>query len=341
MSAQQEQGREKTEKPKATAVNVFAILGFIALLIIGIWSTVQVIKFVPRLFDQTATGTPPIADSSGISVSLSKESVASGVPVVVSWTREGNEEGILSFAYACEDDFKFAISGGAIVCNEPYGLPSGSTSIELVPILAKTGEVAVPFAVTFTNAEGESVRDTATLIVKNETLVLGDGAPNTGIYDEDDTGTPQTTNVSPTTRAVQVAAVRPSDPYGTADLSVAIVSTGAINQYGAFEARGFVQQYELGAVKFIVTNHGTKETGLWSFRATLPTLQQYTFFSTPQPNLLPGAAVEVLVTFDQVSPAAQNLTITVDPENAVRELSENNNTTGQMFGGSEYYYPYY
>jgi len=333
---------QETKNP--TAKNIFAILGFIILLIIGIWSAIQVIKFVPRLFSETGTTSQVVTDNGiklgnrDIVVELSKDTANSGEPITLTWAHNGDANGVLSFAYACEEGFYFQIAGRPVPCNAPYNIPVTDTSLEVTPLSAKD-TVEAPFAITYTNTDNESIRDTKTLTVLNadaqedvvaatkENTDKGPVEPKPVVTKKPATVKPVTQVAAPVVKTIRVP--RTSDPYGTADLKAEVIAIGDINQYGAFEPKGIVHPYARGGVKFKVTNLGTKETGTWYFSAVLPTQGGYPFNSVAQQSLMPGSSVEIFMTFDQLVPGIHNFTVHVDPANYIYEWSDHNNVAGQ------------
>ncbi len=330
-----------------TIKNIIAIIGFIILLIIGIWSAIQVIKIVPRLFSETGVATQAVGNNielgdKDIVIELSKDTANSGEPVAINWARNGDDDGILSFAYACEEDFYFQVLEQPIPCNAPYQLTTSATSLEITPISTKNN-VEAALAITYTNTDGESVRDTKILAVRN-TLVSDTATPQ----DSTTAGAqalagpiePEVVITKPSSKSDTVVPYKPivretirvprtSDPYGTADLRVEIVAVGDINPYGAFEAQSVVHQYARGAVKFKVTNLGTKQTGSWFFSAVLPTQGGYSFNSQAQQSLMPGSSTEIFMTFDQLVPGVHTFTVYVDPQNYIPEWNEQNNVAAQ------------
>jgi len=335
--------------------NVFAILGFIILLGIGIWSAIQIITFVPRLFSTDGTvasdTTPTVVElgNKDVAVALSTETAQSGEPVRVSFAHSGGNTGTLSFSYACETGFYFQIDDNPIACNAPYTLALTDSILEVIPLTSKAS-IDATLAITYTNEAGESVRDTKTLTVVNPTGTEGvattTAATNTT---EAETARPtEATNTAATgagprepesvipttpikTTAPQTYVVpQISNPYGVADLKVEMVAIGDINAYGVFEPKGIVHPYARAAAKFKVTNVGTKTSGTWYFSATLPTQGGYPFSSAAQPSLTPGSSIEIFMTFDQLLPGAQRFSVQIDPANYIYESNEYNNVTGQM-----------
>lgn len=327
--------------------NIFAILGFIILLGIGIWSAVQVITFIPRLFSDSGVSssipanTIELGDRDIIAV-LGSRSVRSGELMTIRFAHRGDESGVLSFSYACTEDFYFETAGQHIVCNEPYNLNIAATSLEVTPVSTRTS-VEVPLAITYTNTDGESVRDTHALFVTNDTLTT-DVIPIATETIEQQSSETETNTVTiqngPREPEPVVSVPAPtsfptkstyatSNPYGMPDLQVVIHAVGEINAYGMFEAKGYVRPYARGAAKFRVTNLGDKSTGTWYFSAVLPTLGGYLYNSEPQVTLPPGASIDVLITFDQMLPGARSFSVHVDPYNAISERNEYNNIAGQ------------
>jgi len=327
------------ENSKSTMKNILAIAAFVLLLLVGIWSAIQVVKFVPRLFsdtgtvEQTSNNNGIVLGDRDIAAELSTDTAQSGEPVTIAWAYNGGTDGVLSFSYACKEGFYFQIAGRPVPCNAPYNL-SGvvDSTLEIIPLSAKE-RVEAPLAITYTNAQGESVRDTKTLTVLNQSVVEEEPAEETtGGPVEPETQKPMVTQKPTTpTRVVQTILVpRTSNPYGTADLKVEVVAVGEVNQYGAFEAKNLVHQYSRGAVKFNVTNLGDKETGNWYFSAILPSQGGYPFSSQMQPSLMPGSSIEIFMTFDQLAPGTREISIHVDPYNNIRELNDYNNFASQF-----------
>ena len=336
-----------TEQNTSRLKNILAIAGFIILLIVGVWSAIQVIQFVPRLFSDTGVSDQPIGNNGGVVPGSSEAIVAqastyntaSGEPVVITWAHAGSaDEGVVSFSYACVDGVYFQIDDRAVPCNAPLSLSPEATALTAIPV-STHATVDVPFAITYTSTENESVRDTLTLTVTNGQVAAAPseseeptsgGAVGSGGGPIEPTPAPRTAGVPQ--RAVETETVRvprQSDPFGIADLFVQMVAVGEVTHIGAFEAKGIVHPYARGAAKFRVTNTGTKATGPWAFSAILPTRGGYPFTSQLQPSLMPGSSTEIVVTFDQLVPGAHYFSVTLDPLNHVPERNEFNNRATQ------------
>lgn len=124
---------------------------------------------------------------------------------------------------------------------------------------------------------------------------------------------------------------RISDPRGTADLRVTVSAVGIVDD-GRFRAQERMGVGDRAAVSFTVTNVGTKETGAWTFAASVPTRDGHHFRSDLQPTLLPGDRMEYVLSFRNIREGTRvPLYIHVDPTNVVHEFSEFNNIVEAVF----------
>ncbi len=340
--------------------NIIAIGGFIILLIIGVWSAIQVISYIPRLFSDADTPQGGNAAAETIVVATAADTATSGEPLAVTWERT-TSEGVLSFSYACQDGFYFEIAGEPVPCNLAHTLAEDATELQVTPVLVDAGSetLTVPFAITLTDDAGESIRDTHTITVQAAaagSVATDNTAPTTTTDSSTDdattgtTSTPDGLTITPsrqnatqnTTNSTQQSYTAQytgySDPNGTPDLAVSLVSVGFVDGYGIYRPATTVQPNQRGAFVFAVTNRGTKATGPWYFNAQLPIQGGYPLFSEAQTSLLPGARVEIRIAFDQIRAGTQYFSVVADPRNFIREQSEYNNTVTGAFtvGGHAY-----
>ncbi len=114
---------------------------------------------------------------------------------------------------------------------------------------------------------------------------------------------------------------------GYADLTVTNVVLGYLTSAdtASFVASSTIPSGMRGAVKFSIVNTGTNTTGAYDFEAVLPaTSSGYHFFSGKQKALLPGEREAFVLGYD--SARTGTITITVDSDNTIKEVSESNNT---------------
>lgn len=118
--------------------------------------------------------------------------------------------------------------------------------------------------------------------------------------------------------------------YGLPDLSVEIIEVGYLKTSSAssFRRAREVPDGERGAFRFTVRNGGTNATGLWRFRAELPTKNNDddTYTSGWQTSLMPGASKTYTIGFDDPDEGDdRRMEITVDYNDSVNEINERNN----------------
>ncbi len=116
---------------------------------------------------------------------------------------------------------------------------------------------------------------------------------------------------------------------GLPDLMVDITATGYLtsSDTSTFIKSDTVPDNMRGAVKFTVKNVGTNSSGRFTFEAPLPTSSSYTFSSESQDSLLPGEHIDYVLGFDRAkSGSSRSITITVDQDGKIKEVSESNNS---------------
>ena len=116
---------------------------------------------------------------------------------------------------------------------------------------------------------------------------------------------------------------------GLPDLKVDITATGYLtsSNTSTFVKSDTVPDNMRGAVKFTITNVGTNSSGRFTFEAPLPTSKTYTFSSESQDSLLPGEHIDYVLGFDRAkSGSSRMITITVDQDGKIKEVSESNNS---------------
>ncbi len=117
--------------------------------------------------------------------------------------------------------------------------------------------------------------------------------------------------------------------YGLPDLTTKILETGYMTSTStnSFVATTTIPYGSRVAIKFSVTNDGTNLTGLWTFRASIPTESSYIFNSPKQQSLNPGDHISYILGFDQGIPGTnQMISITADADKSITESNETNNS---------------
>ncbi|MDD4988883.1 MAG: CARDB domain-containing protein [Candidatus Pacebacteria bacterium] len=133
---------------------------------------------------------------------------------------------------------------------------------------------------------------------------------------------------------------------GLPDLTIRAIGVGVLDPYtGAFTPTGQILSNQRVAVQFEVSNIGGGATGPWTFSANLPSYTDSFYSSGYEPSLAPGDRIVLTIGFDNITsnnsynynyssyptyyPSANYnapVTITLDQNNRIRELNENNNS---------------
>ncbi len=197
--------------------------------------------------------------------------------------------------------------------------------------VSRIGAAAVYLSSTFSK-DGET---TLEVVTPDETVPFGDDVV---VATSTATTTVVVTPAPVTTGGGTVTTVRPIGTTGGAvtlplsglpDLVVENVVTGYLTSTNtsSFRAADEVPDGERGAFKFTIRNQGTNASGRFEFDATLPTSRAFTYSSSIQQSLNPGERIEYVLGFDRTKDGEnRKITITVDPDEDIRESNEGNNT---------------
>lgn len=136
----------------------------------------------------------------------------------------------------------------------------------------------------------------------------------------------------PKTTTAYVVGTAPSSTSltGFSDLRVTIDAVGYLSN-GSDEA-SFIKSSTIprelwGAVKFTVRNAGTNISGTYNLDVAVPTSRAYTLHSAAQDSLAPGGVIQYTVRFERGNIGTdREITVTIDPNNQVHEISESNNS---------------
>lgn len=259
------------------ALRVIAIIGLIAVLLLGAWGIIQLAFYIPTLFSGSS-------GSAAETVTVSVNSpVTSGQNLNVSW-RHLNGKGNYSYtvSYSCVEGLimKAPTPSGSsqdVPCNTPFNFTSAQTGMSVETALTGSKAAQVAFTVSAVN------------LADGKTTATGSASATVNPSSTAAKPTTTTTKKPTTSKTTYTAAPAPATLYGYGDLSGRILSVSPSN------AGGYV------TVQFEVTNLGTNTIPAgWSFNALLPISQpysysygysnssQYTYPSGPQRALNPG-----------------------------------------------------
>lgn len=347
---------ETQTQKRSTALKAISIVGFVAILIFGVWGLIQVARMVPNLFSSIGGAAVSLSSifvpAERLEVSLETSNVISSVPFTISWDHTNKRgDGTYRLSYACRDGVTMQAPDerGAyqtVFCDTPFNLTNEEAAMKVVAFSDRNRFIDVPLKLVFTRlSDGEITASTETAItIENKQYTTASLLTATSTASVPATPVPTTPAPS---RIIRKAGVetrnvysvtttsRVSDPNGRVDLSVQILETGALDPVtNVFTRTASLRRGSKGAVRFSVTNLGTKSAENWNFNAVVPTFPMYIYASDMQPVLGPGDSVEYTLGFDQADGVATNgiLTVNIDPSSAIRnEISRDNNIARATF----------
>lgn len=272
-----------------------AVLGLIAILLLGAWGIIQLAFALPSvlgnagqsvasLFTKTATPT-----KEAVTVSMPATS-ANGQSLTVSWTHaNADKTGQYSYAvsYACRAglSLKAPLPNGSfepVPCNTLFNYVNASQHMTLVPTVSGASQpltltvVATKLATNATSASGVAT-----------TNVTAGAVAQTGAKPA---ATKTTKSYSKSATTYYPAATRTTNLYGYADLAVRFTSVAP--------------SYGTTIIHFVIENTGTNVVPAgWTFNATLPINGSYAFQSQPQQALYPGDKIAYSLSFAGTNPA--------------------------------------
>jgi len=318
-----------------SALRVVAIIGLVAILVLGAWGIIQLVVGMPNFFSNVSS-LPSINTPKESLIVAQPESLSSDKPFMLAWNHEGGSGNYgYAVSYSCVEGLAFAapVPTGQmqiIPCDTPFNFTSATTSMQLIPVLRTGGAVTTVFSVAanrLSDGKRTSTDSTKEVTVSPAVAV----APPAPAPVAPPVATPAPVPVPPRKPvASYTPAPRASTLYGSADLTVRILSiTPTGSRYNA---------------QFFIENTGTNVAARgWGFRAQLPLTPVYTFVSQGQQALYPGDKIVYTMGFDlpagytntctnpyycdlpPTTYGAKVFSIIVDPQNLISESNKNNN----------------
>lgn len=317
------------------AFQALGILGFIAILLLGAWGIFRIVTSLPGIFNNL---TASVGSSSSVDEKLVITSptgtIASGAPATIAWTHTGGS-GNYSFAasYDCHDGLTVAAqlpngSSQSVPCNTPFNFTNSQSSVVITPSYTGTQDIGVTFTVAATALQTGAV----TVSAQKSVTLLHTQAPAAPAKP----ATPEPKKPAPPTNTTTyIPSTRVSNPNGYSDLAVSILSTGVISPSGVYTP-GAVRLGQRAGVQFQITNLGDKTVPAgWNFNAMLPLPTPYTYNSSSQSELAPGASVVYTLGFDGFG--GTNFNCYQNPNYPYNQICPQNNTCYYPQGAT---YPY-
>lgn len=351
---------EENQSNRSLAARGLAIVGVVAVLLIGAWLAVAATRFAPEVASSLGSAFVSLSSvfsgAEQLTLETSSETIISSVPFTLSWTHTKKEaEGSYTFSYYCTKGVYFTSpeaqgSETIIYCNTPFRFIHDDNTLVLVPHLSDPEPTQAIVAMQFTENGKTSPSLTA------EKSISIQPSESTSMHSEqipDSSTIPVTSEVSSTpevptsTIAPNTSSVAPGQTetntftYGTTTSTVSTTGSVDLRAYsiaigyvdpitGEFTATSTVTTSHRAAIKFAVENIGTRTSGAWDFIAVLPTRPFRTFTSPQQVPLNPGDKIEFTLGFDQIEGQRHvTATITVDPTYQTFDADRSNNVLRQ------------
>ncbi|MBY0472723.1 hypothetical protein K2Q00_00340 [Patescibacteria group bacterium] len=284
-AADQHTGHEGTVSFKDRVLRAVAILGLIALLLLGAWGIIQIAFTLYGFLGNTAPTSPAtVTTKTEQMVVTVPGNTQSGTPFTLSFTHLSAQAGqnasgnyAYQFSYSCADGLSVQAplpTGGTqtVACNTPFNYTGASSQVQLIATLSGSA----PVTTTFTVAAKNLATGAITANANANTTVKPMQKAATPAVSKPSTSKPGTTYVPAKTTARTL--------YGSPDLAVTM---GSITNSGG-----------LYSAQFTVQNVGTNVAPYgWTFNAALPTSPVYTYPSNPQQALNPGDKIVYTLSF--------------------------------------------
>lgn len=255
---------------KDRSLRAIAILGLIALLLLGAWGIIQIaFTLYGFLGNSTPSSTPAAQTQKTEQVTATLPAVVqSGTPFTLSFTHQ-NASGnyAYQFSYSCASGLSVQApvptgSAQTVPCNTPFNYTGATAQVQLTATVTGNAPVATTFTVAAKNLATNAITASANANTQVQPAAKQNTVSNTSASSK-----PASTYVPAKTTARTL--------YGSPDLSVTM---GQVTNYGG--------RY---SVQFTIQNVGTNVAPYgWTFNATLPASPTYTYTSNPQQALNPG-----------------------------------------------------
>lgn len=359
---------EKKSGAHDRTVNILAVIGLIAVVSLGIWGIVGLGRSVAGIIPTedaflAVTLRALFPADNAIEASVSDATIESADDITLSFTHEGGENGMYALSYACVDGVRFEMVEGdgtarGFDCASVENTPAIDTESEEKNVRLRAYSDNNRFAdaslsVIFTPGNGGErvVSDPVSLTIFNADVSNSRGAlaENEGAEEAEPEQIGGNTTAPGTQTGGTFAPVRGeesnrtytygggasagtaiSDPFGDIDLTVRILETGILNENNIFVPKSPIAKTDHGAVRFEIVNVGTKNSGAWTFSASLPTDPGHLFSSDPQVSLSPGERIEFTIGFDRVEDGPTGtISITADAKGELADVNRGNNGVNQ------------
>jgi len=323
-----------TENQKKDRVlKSLAVGGFIGLIILIAWISIQIVSYLPTALSSLASLADSVYNYKPVELVVvsNKTIVNTEEALTISWNIP-KQDGAFTFSYTCTDgvaiDMRTAEGGiQNLTCDTNYNLGSvGSTDVIIyseknrftdiqyvvgfIPDTADAPTATKPNSVTVVNPSISPI-----VIVDNELEIPAE--PEVVLEEV----VPEPEVVKPITTTYEqhyVYEIPVSNPNGFTDLGAKLLATGSINSANVFVNTGSIDYNTRGAIQFEVKNFGTKTSNPWTFTTKLPNDTTYT--SGTQTALKPNERAVITLGFAMPNDTGVkqfNVSVTVNGDSKV------------------------
>ncbi len=316
-----------TAEQKTFIMKILASVGFLAVIIFGVWLAVQIVQYVPLAFTSLASIADSVhnrteaRDPSEFATTASERVLNAGESFEIAWVDMGETANYV-FTYTCSDGVALDIrnAAGEIValsCDTTISLDS-NTTLAVTAASERSRFTDIRYTVTAFDANtGDNIATSegkVTIVnaaipqsqqIANETTNPSDDdmsdTPNGEVAGETTSEPTPTTPVTTTPRPPvvieeEIIVIPISNPNGFTDLAVNYLGVGTMSQSGVFTPAITIDNDTRGAFRFEVKNVGTKTSDDWNFSAKLPSGVDYS--SKTQTPLKPNERTVITLGFD-------------------------------------------
>ena len=275
---------------KTRTTKWLAVLGLFALVLALAWFIFTVIAFIPNALSLAGsvlfTGDRDEVKTTEIILADTGTTAVSDEMITLSWEQSAESPaGSYAVWFACVDTITIQVvtpdeGMQNLNCGTYYNI-GDRTSLN-VRFQSPSLEIAsIDYEIAFVPDDEnlEQQGSVGTLIVENPALVLHEedeeGAEEEiGIEEETLPAEETIEQTTPEYREEIVYQVPQSDPRGITDLGIRFSGVGTLENE-TFVAQPSFEQSNRGAIRFVVTNHGTRTSEDWTYTANLPNGQIY------------------------------------------------------------------
>ena len=328
-----------SKNKKDSILKSLAIAGFVGIIILISWLSIQFVSIVPEAFSSLASLIEGLNqhqeaaleenDMTQFNVTSNASIVNAGGSVVISWETT-KVPGSYTFSYECLEGVAIDIANDdglqSIACDTNYNL-GNTDSLSLTIDSEKERFIDINYTVSFlaTNDTEPRASATASLTVINDqinSVFVSDNVNETEIVEEEVIDEVETVvGTTPGEEIVYeqkfVYTIPTSDPNGITDLGTKFLNTGKI--IGNVFIAGKLKQDDNGAVQFEVKNFGTKTSEEWTFSVSLPDGGNYT--STEQKPLKPNERAVLTIGFPATDDTRHTFEVEIEESTDVNSLN--------------------